>query len=112
MGPGHDLPMESRPMPECSPGESARGGRGESGRKWLVERVGGHLAESGRGGSVVGTVGHLTHIFRRFLGVALKCQIGWRATGALHGSFSAAKRSSPQGFALKIDEKYALDAIR
>ena len=50
-------------MPKCSPGESARGGRGEGGRKGLGERVGGHLAEPGRGGSIVLTAGVLTRIF-------------------------------------------------
>ena len=55
-------------MPKCSPGESARGGRGESGRKGLGERVGGHLAESGPGGICrthrVDTNAYFSPIFR------------------------------------------------
>ena len=94
-------------MPKCSPGESARGGRGEGGRKGWGSGSAVTWRSPDRGGSVVLTAGVRTHIFHRFLGIALKCQIGWRATGALHGSLSAAKRSSSQGFALKIDEKYA-----
>ena len=60
-------------MPKCSPGESARGGRGEGGRKGWGSGSAGTFRSPDRGGSVVLTAGVLTHIFQRFLGVALKC---------------------------------------
>ena len=51
-------------MPKCSPGESARGGRGEGGRKGWGSGSAVTWRSPDRGGSVVLTAGVLTHIFR------------------------------------------------